>query len=95
LLKGASNQKGDIVKWLWAALLTLSGVVSANAYTCADVRSLSAAQQAYYIRVYSITPAQQELIRHACYQPKAHRATTTVEAAGQSSRGEREVHAGQ
>jgi hypothetical protein len=84
------------MKWLWAALLTLSGVVSANAYTCADVRSLSAAQQAYYIKVYSITPAQQELIRHACYEPKGHHATVTVEAAtGQFGRGQRDARAGQ
>ena len=54
------------MKWLWTALLTAFGIISAQAYTCADVRTLSLEQQAYYIRVFSITPAQQERIRHAC-----------------------------
>jgi len=57
--------------WLCAALLTSTGIVSAQAYTCADVRALSPEQQAYYIRVLNITPDQQERIRRECYGPKA------------------------
>ena len=43
------------------------GITPARAFTCADVRALSHAQQAYYIRAYNITPAQQRRIRLACY----------------------------
>jgi hypothetical protein len=50
-------REGNIMKWLWAAFLTSLGVMSAEAYTCADVRSLSLEQQAYYIRALDITPA--------------------------------------
>lgn len=56
------------MKWLLSVALNLAGVVSAQAYTCADVRGLSQQQQAYYIKLYNITPAQQERIRHACYE---------------------------
>jgi hypothetical protein len=59
------------MKWLWAALLTSTGVVSAQAYTCADVRALSQEKQAYYIRVLNITPAQQDRIRRECFVPKS------------------------
>jgi hypothetical protein len=55
------------MKPLWVVVLVLSGVVPARAFTCEDVRALSRAQQAYYIRAYNITPAQQERIRRACY----------------------------
>jgi hypothetical protein len=55
------------MKRLWVVVLVLSGVVPARAFTCEDVRALSRAQQAYYIKAYNITPAQQERIRHACY----------------------------
>jgi hypothetical protein len=41
-------------------------MASAQAYTCTDVRALSAEQQAYYIKAFNITPAQQERIRQAC-----------------------------
>lgn len=40
---------------------------SAQAFTCADVRALSRDQQAYYIKAYNISPAQQHRIRLACY----------------------------
>ena len=46
------------MRWLWAALLTSTGIASAQAYTCADVRALSQEKQAFYIRVFNITPAQ-------------------------------------
>ena len=62
------------MKWLLAALMASmasTGVVSAHAYTCADVRALSQEKQAYYIRVLNITPTQQERIRRECYLPAA------------------------
>ena len=69
------------MKWIGVILLILSGIVSAQAYTCADVRALTSEQQAYYIRVFNITPAQQERIRHACYGTKTHHGTSvSVEA---------------
>jgi hypothetical protein len=58
--------KGDVMKWLWAVLLTAAGVVSAQAFTCADVRALSLEQRAYYIKVFNITSAQQDRIRREC-----------------------------
>ncbi len=61
------------MKWLSAVLLMSLGVVSAQAYTCDDVRSLSSEQKAYYIRVFNITSAQQERIRHACNEPRVRR----------------------
>ena len=67
------------MKWLSTALLMSLGVVSAQAYTCDDVRSLSSEQKAYYIRVFNIAPAQQERIRHACYEPRLRRAAASVE----------------
>jgi hypothetical protein len=45
--------------------------VSAHAFTCDDVRALSLGQRAYYIKVLSITPAQQERIRRECFKPDA------------------------
>jgi hypothetical protein len=59
----------DIMKWLLAALLTTSVILSAQAFTCEDVRALSLEQRAYYIKVLSITPAQQERIRRKCSKP--------------------------
>ena len=59
------------MKWLWAALLTSAGIVSAQAYTCTDVRALSQEKQAYYIKVLNITPVQQERIRRECYGARA------------------------
>jgi hypothetical protein len=67
------------MKWLWTTSLILAGVVSAQAYTCADVRALSREQQVYYIKVFNITPAQQERIRQACYGPRARHAITASE----------------
>jgi hypothetical protein len=58
------------MKWLWAALITLPGIASAQAFTCADVRALSMEQRAYYIKVYNITSTQQERIRRECYGAK-------------------------
>jgi hypothetical protein len=85
------------MKWMSVALLTASGIVSAQAYTCADVRALTAEQQAYYIKVFNITPAQQERIRHACYGTKSrHGAPISVEAsAGRSAHEERDARAEQ
>jgi len=84
------------MKWLWVALLTWLGIVSAQAYTCADVRALSAEQQAYYIKVFNITAAQQERIRRACYEPRAHRAATSAEGpTSHSGHDEREARVGQ
>ena len=62
------------MKWLLAVLFMSLGVVSSQAYTCDDVRSLSSEQKAYYIRVFNITSAQQERIRHACSEPRLRRA---------------------
>jgi hypothetical protein len=58
------------MKWLGVLFFCLSGVVSAEAFTCDQVRALSSEQRAYYIRVYSITPAQQDRIRRECYGSK-------------------------
>jgi hypothetical protein len=63
--------KEGVMKWLWAVLLTSTAFASAEAYTCADVRALSPEKQAYYIRVLSITQAEQDRIRRECYGPKA------------------------
>ena len=80
------------MKWLWTVLLTLAGVASAQAFTCEDVRALSAEQRAYYIRVYNITPAQQDRIRQACYGSKAPRviAVSDDKSTASLSRNERE-----
>jgi hypothetical protein len=87
-------RKGKIMKWLWAALLTSLGVMSAEAYTCADVRRLSLEQQAYYVRAFDITLAQQERIRHACYGPRP--VITSVEVSiSHFAHGERDARVGQ
>jgi hypothetical protein len=65
------ERTGDVMKWLWAALLTSAGIVSAQAFTCADVRALSLEQRAYYIKVFNITSAQQDRIRRECSKPGA------------------------
>ena len=55
---------------LLAILVRSSSVGSAGSsqsFTCADVRALSHEQQAYYIKAYNITPAEQRRIRLACY----------------------------
>jgi hypothetical protein len=84
------------MKWLWAALWTSFGIVSAQGFTCADVRTLSLEQQAYYIKVFNITPAQQELIRRECNAPKTRHATTSVEGpTNHFGYGERDARAGQ
>jgi len=59
------------MKWLGVAALMLAGIGSAQAYTCADVRALTAEQQAYYIKVYNISQELQDRIRQACYGTKA------------------------
>ena len=89
-------RKGNIMKWLWAALSTSLGVMSAEAYTCADVRSLSLEQQAYYVRAFDITPAQQERIRHACYGPNTRPVITSVEVSiSHFAHGGRDARVGQ
>jgi hypothetical protein len=82
------------MRWLTAALLMSLGLVSSQAYTCDDVRSLSSEQKAYYIRVFNITPAQQQRIRHACYEPKV-RGAAMEEPTGRFGHAERDVRAGQ
>jgi hypothetical protein len=84
------------MRWLTAALLMSLGAVSSQAYTCDDVRSLSSEQKAYYIRVFNITPAQQQRIRHACDEPKVRRAAVSMEEpTGRFGHAERDVRAGQ
>jgi hypothetical protein len=58
---------------------TLGCITSAEAFTCDDVRALSPDQQAYYIKVYNITPAQQDHIRQLCYGSKAHHASAIAD----------------
>jgi hypothetical protein len=89
------------MRWLWALALTLGGIltfggVPAQAYTCADVRALSAEQQAYYIKVYNITPEQQDRIRQACYGTKAKHVITASDerSANHSSQSERDARIG-
>jgi hypothetical protein len=85
------------MKGFLAVLLTTIGIGSAQAYTCDDVRALSPGQQAYYIKVYNITPSQQERIRHACYGQGTHHGTTaSAEASsGHGGHGERDARAEQ
>jgi hypothetical protein len=64
------------MRWLWAAFLTLTWLVSAQAFTCEDVRGLSLEKRAYYIKVLSITPGQQERIRRECLTPNPQVATS-------------------
>jgi hypothetical protein len=84
------------MRWLWALALSLGGVVSAQAYTCADVRALSAEQQAYYIKVYNITQEQQDRIRQTCYGTKAKHVITASDErpASHSSQAERDARIG-
>jgi hypothetical protein len=56
------------MKWLGVLFFCLSGVVSAEAFTCDQVRPQLGT--ASIIRVYSITPAQQDRIRRECYGSK-------------------------
>ena len=79
------------MKLLSAIALTLIGVGSAQAYTCADVRALSAEQQAYYVRVFHISTAQQERIRQACYGSKAHNVINVSDEKVHSGRRERDT----
>jgi hypothetical protein len=84
------------MKWIYAALLTSSGIMSAQAYTCADVRALSQEQRAYYIKVFNITSSQQERIRRACSEPHMRNAPTSIEAStSQFAHAERDARAGQ
>ena len=79
------------MKWLSGIALTFASVVSAQAYTCADVRSLSSEQQAYYIRVFNITPAQQERIRAACYGSRSRHVISESDERTHSSHNERDA----
>ena len=73
-------QRGEwLMKRLWAILLMFGAAAPAQAYTCADVRALSPEQQAYYIKVFNITPVLQERIRQFCNGSGAHRAVTASE----------------
>jgi uncharacterized protein YpuA (DUF1002 family) len=83
------------MKWLYAALFTSAGIISAQAYTCADVRALSQEQRAYYIKVFNITPSQQERIRRACSEPGGRRTATSAEGSTSLVHAERDARAGQ
>jgi hypothetical protein len=80
------------MRWLWTILAILASVASAEAFTCDDVRALSPEQQAYYIRVFNITPAQQDHIRRLCYGSRAHRPSAVSEEkpTGSIARSERD-----
>lgn len=86
-----------IMRWLWTMVGTLVSVASAQAFTCDDVRALSPDQQAYYIRVYNITPAQQDQIRQRCYGSKTHHAPAVSDEkpTGSIARTERDQRASQ
>jgi hypothetical protein len=60
-------------------LFALCSVASAQAYSCNDVRALSAEQRAYYIKVFNITPAQQDRIRQNCYGSRVPRVHPVVD----------------
>jgi hypothetical protein len=77
------------MRWMWAVVGIFGGMASAHAYTCTDVRALSAEQQAYYVKVLNITPAQQERIRQTCYGSKPHHSITVSDAANRPAQGER------
>jgi hypothetical protein len=94
LATNSANRRA-IMKWLSAIALTLISGVSAQAYTCADVRALSASQQAYYIKVFNITSAQQERIRAACYGTRPHHVITVSDEHVHSGRNERDAREGQ
>jgi hypothetical protein len=81
----------SVMRWMFAAIVIVSGAASAQAYTCADVRALSAEQQAYYIKVFNVTPEQQDRIREACYRTKGRHTITVSDErpANRSGRGER------
>jgi len=79
------------MKWLSAIGLTFASVASAQAYTCADVRALSSEQQAYYIKVFNITPAQQERIRQACLGGRTRVINVSDEQRGHTGRHERDT----
>jgi hypothetical protein len=79
------------MKWLTGIALIFASVVSAEAYTCADVRALSAEQQAYYIKVFNITPAQQDRIRQACYGGRGRHVNVANEERSHTSRNERDA----
>jgi hypothetical protein len=85
------------MRWMWAVVVTLSGMASAQAFTCADVRALSAAQQAYYIKVLNITPGQQEQIRQACYGGRTRHAIAVADErySSRQERGEPNARTGE
>jgi hypothetical protein len=58
--------------------INTSGILSAQAFTCENVRALSLEQRAYYIKVLSITPAQQERIRRECSKPNPEGPTSRL-----------------
>src|ERR1700719_4749842 len=96
LLREQRHSGESVMRWMCAAIVIVSGAASAQAYTCADVRALSAEQQAYYIKVFNITPEQQDRIRQACYGPKTRQVVAISEErpAGHYGRNERDARAG-
>jgi hypothetical protein len=66
------------MKWIYAVVVaTASFVGPAQSFTCKDV-ALSQDQRAYYIRVYNITPAQQDRIRRECSKASAETSSAPV-----------------
>jgi hypothetical protein len=66
------------MKWIYVAVATATFAGPAQSFTCKDVRALSQDQRAYYIRVYNITPAQQDRIRRECSKGSAETVSAPV-----------------
>ena len=62
-----SRAKAAVLLAILVGPSAVGSTKSAQAFTCADVRALSYEQQAYYIKAYNISPAEQRRIRLACY----------------------------
>jgi hypothetical protein len=75
------------MKSLCAIVLALCSVVSAQAYTCDDVRALSAEQKAHYIKIFNITAAQQDRIRQSCYASRSPRVHPVADVSDERSTG--------
>jgi hypothetical protein len=58
---GTLGRRGEGgMKKLWVVVLIVCSAGPAHAFTCSNVRALSHEQQAYYIKAFNITPAQQQ-----------------------------------
>jgi hypothetical protein len=76
---GIGESGGMSMKWLFAVALASLSFSPAHAFTCEDVRALSAEQRAYYIRVFNMTPSLQERIRHACSNATGRQRSTSAD----------------